>query len=293
MAHPIETVSLPALAGIEPGTNRIEIVRPLSPDDLSALDGARNLYSVASPIMTMFGVLYWNYSDLTQFTEALAQGQSGPPPAALTANRLILNYTAAADALLEHFAGIYKRQCRIKKMPDGGFEELRSYLEETDDDFEFFSHFRNYVLHAGLPVGILTVSGCAGGARSFDITHRSQDLKEADTRGQLGSCRLLDKHETVDLLHHLDRFHDLMMSRVFREVVNCFMADMKEAHALHEQLTKEVTLLGQELRPHMMTGRATDGPGFKWTFKSLPMNLIAELGIQLKQTDSTTAGEAE
>lgn len=283
MSDTVETVRLPALAGIEDRVNRIEIIRPLEDQDLQGLQQLRVLCSVALPIMTMFGVLHWNHDDITRFTESLGKTDSPLPPPQINANRLILNYIAAADALLDHFGGIYKRQCRLKEMPDTGFDDLRRHLEVIDDDFEFFSRFRNHVLHAGLPVGSYTVNNAIASGRTWTITHDSADLI-ADVRGKLASCRLLKKHKTIDLIHHLNSFHTTMMTRIFNEVLNCFMADLQNANAFHESLANEVRARGRELRPCVMTGRTNDGPKFNWTFDILPVNLIAELGIQMKKS---------
>ncbi|MDD5520845.1 MAG: hypothetical protein PHI84_08520 [Kiritimatiellae bacterium] len=282
MADTVETVRLPALAGVEDRVNRIEIIRPLEDGDIKGLQQSRALLSVAQPVMTMFGVLHWNHDDLERFTESLGKtGESLPSPQ-LNANRLILNYIAAADALLEHFARIYKRQCRLKKIADTGFDELRRHLEQTDDVFEFFSKFRNHVLHAGLPVGSYTINNAVGTGRTWTITHESSDLM-LDGRGDLASCRLLETNKTIDLVYHLNAFHKTMMTQIFNEAVNCFIEDLRTAHVFHESLVTEVRTRGSELRPCVMTSRTNQDSTFNYTFDILPVNLATELGIVIKK----------
>ena len=283
MNYSPDTVDLPALVGIDPGTgpgtSHIEVIRPIAAGETAQIEEARKLFSVVSPIMAMFDMLHWNYKEIQIFTEELTKGYNGPPTAISKANRLLLNYIASADALLDHFGATYKRQCRMKKMEVTGFDDLRRELENTDDDFEFFTHFRNYVIHVALPVGNLTVTETLGTGRTWSITYRSADLS-LDKRDRLSSCRMLAKCETIDLIQHLNRFHHLMTTRIFNEIVRCFTANLKATSQFHKTLAKEVADRAPQLQPHLMTYRKQEGERFNWTFDVLPRDLIAEFGIR-------------
>ena len=279
MTYSMDTVDLPALVGIDPETNLIEAIRPITASETTQIENARKLFSVVSPIMAMFDMLHWNYQEIQNFAEMLTKGYSGPPPAISTANRLLLNYIASADALLDHFGKTYKQQCRMKKMEDTGFQALRNHLENTDDDFEFFTHFRNYVIHVALPVGNLTVTDTLGIGRTWSITYRSAELS-LDKRDRLSSCRMLAKFETIDLIQHLTRFHHLMTTRIFNEIVRCFAVNLKETSQFHKTLAQEVERHSPKLRPHLMTNRINNDGRFKWTLDVFPRDLIAEFGIR-------------
>ncbi len=278
MNYSIDTVDLPALVGIDPETNHIEVIRPIATGETAQIEEARKLYSVVSPIMAMFDMLHWNYQEIQNFAEKLTKDYSGPPLALSTANRLFLNYISSADALLDHFGTTYKRQCRMRKMEETGFDDLRHHLENTNDDFEFFTHYRNYVIHVALPVGNLTVTETLGTGRTWSITYRSAELL-LDKRDRLSSCRMLAKFETIDLIQHLNRFHNLMTTRIFNEIVRCFADNLKATSQYHKTLAQEVANRTPKLRPHLMTFRKHDGGMFKWTFDVLPKDLIAEFGI--------------
>lgn len=282
MKYSPDTVDLPALVGIDPGTSHIEVIRPIAAGETAQIEEARKLFSVVSPIMAMFDMLHWNFQEIQSFTEDLSKSYSGPPTALSNANRLLLNYIASADALLDHFGTTYKRQCRMKKMEVNGFDDLRRNLENNDDDFEFFTHFRNYVIHVAPPVGNLTVTETLGTGRSWSITYRSDDLSR-DTRDRLSSCRMLAKNETIDLIQHLKRFHHLMTTRIFHEIVQCFTVNLKATSQFHKTLAKEVADRAPQLRPHLMTYRKQEGGRFKWTFDVLPRDLIAEFGIHFAE----------
>lgn len=280
MTYSIDTVELPALVGIDPDTNRIDVIRPIHSAEMGNIENARALFSVVSPIMTMFAILDGNYQDILKFTTALASGYRGPPPANLSANRYLLNYIASASALLDHFSKTYKRQCRLKDIPDTGFKELRRHLEQTDDVFQFFVHFRDFVLHVALPVGNLTVTDSKGSGRSMSITYRSADLRQ-DEHGRLSSCRLLSKYDNIDLILHLGQFHRLLTTRIFDQIVQCFLENLKAASRFHKTLAEEVRSRSPTLHPHLLTNRIQVGIDFTWTFDVLPEDLISQLGIEI------------
>ena len=282
MTVTIENVELPALIGIKDDPQNIQLIRSLTDKEKVELEKVRNVYYTVSPIMTIFGALYWNYNDIKKFTNSGGDALEGIPPL-LNANRLIINYIVTADALLEHFSRIYKKQCRTKKIEDTGFKDLLKRLESEDDNFEFFSRFRNHITHVGLPVGSFTVStsNAEESKRVCSITHRSNELKfkERDYK----TCRLLQKKETIDIILHLKGYHNLMMNRVFKEIVSCFMTDLQEANTLHEAIVQEVHSYGTEYRPCVLTARSYDGPKFNLSFDMFPMDLVSELGIQIKE----------
>jgi hypothetical protein len=289
MRPSIEEVHLPALAGTEPLTNRTEVVRPLTDADKVGLEHARRVLAVALPITNMYKVLSLNYDDLVAFTKTLAARSGHAVPPIINANRYIFNYLAAADALLEYFARIYKRQCRIEKVADTDFDDFRKQLEKTDDDFQFFSKFRNHVLHSGLPVGLLTQSDSHGAGETWSITYSSSELLK-DSRGEWRSCRLLTKESNIDLIVHLERFHRILMGQVFKEIVSCFHKDMHKAHEFHHSLAEEVRAIDPTLLPCVLTSRSNDGKQFHWTFSLLPMDFIGSLGIRINTKDSARGG---
>lgn len=280
MNYSAYTVDLPALVGIVPGTTHIDVVRPMASREMTIIEGTRKLYSMVSAIMAMYEMLHWNYKEIQNFTQAVTKGYSSPSEVLSTANRLLLNYIASADALLDHFGTMYKRQCRMKKIAATGFDDLRRNMENTDDDFEFFTHFRNYVIHVALPVGNLTITVSLSNDRTCSFTYRSEELSR-DKRDRLSSCRMLAKYETIDLIQHLNRFHNIITTRIYNEVVRCFEDDLIEASQYLNTFAQEVANHGPQLRPHLLTYRNHDGVNYNWSFDILPIDMIAEVGLRM------------
>ena len=271
------TVDLPALVGIDPATNHIEVVRPIATGEMAQIDGTRKLYSAVSAIMEMYEMLHRNFREIQSFTQKIAKGYSNPSKILSTANRLLLNYIASADALLDHYGTTYKRQCRIKKIAVTGFDDLRRDLENSDDDFEFFTHFRNYVIHVALPVGNLTITVALNNDRTCLFTYRAEELSR-DKRDRLSSCRMLAKYETIDLIQHLNRFHNIMTTRIYNEVARCFKDDLIVASQYLKTLAQEVANHGPQLMPNLLTYRNLEGEN--WSFDILPRDMIAEVGMR-------------
>lgn len=282
----IDTVELPALAGIDQPASRVEVLRSLSDTDQAGLEHARRTCAVAVPVMTMFGVLYWNYQDLVDFTASLHKGTAAKIDPITNCNRLLLNYLAASDALLDHISTVYKRQCRVEKVDDTGFEKLRLRLEKDDDDFEFFSAFRNHTLHSGLPVGDLTMTESLDKGTEWSITHESTDLIKNGPR-YFKDCRLLKRHKTVDLIAHIARYHDLLMGTVFRTIVHCFRSDLEKAHKFYRGIAHEVQSIDPSLKPCVVRERITTGPTGSSKFEMLQTDLIGSLKIQFNEGDPT------
>ena len=292
VTDPIETTPLPALAGFGPGGSAIKIVRPLTPEDLSQLDAGATVHRLAAPIMQMFGILTLNHGALADFAAELADPGAGFRDPSMQLNRHVLNYLASANALLGHFGVTFKKRCREVGNPDTGFDDFCRKLKAENDDFEFFCELRNHALHVGLPVGNISVAQHLHKGRSISIFHKTSSLIRDGSR-DLKRCRLLSALDEIELLPHLECFHQVFMKDVFRFIVDCLMPGLEPSSRFHARLTAEVKALGADLRPVIMTGRTKHGSEFQWAFDWLPEDVFQELGISIERKPRDTAPEPD
>lgn len=278
---PFDTIPLPALVGIGGSDGRsYRAVRTLTSDDQAGLEHARTLYHSLKPSMTMFQIVNWNYDELQAFIKTLSKDEPHNPHPMLAANRLLLNYTASANALLEHFARQYKAQCRAMKQPDSGFEKLRKELEGAHDAFQFFSCFRNHVLHNALPVGHFGQTKSLTDGVGFELTYSSDKLRDSSPRDWAG-CRLIKKMPIIDLVRVVGEFHGLLNGRILNRVVRCYRQGLDKAAACHRRLTEEVVAACPGHHPAILRERTLSGGNFTWKMDALPPDLLQDLGINL------------
>lgn len=273
-----DKVPLPALVGIEVPNRICRAVRALTSEDQTVLEHARILYQSLKPIMTMFNIVNWNYDEFHSFTGTLTKDEPQAPHPMLKANRLLFNYIASADALLDHFARQYKAQCRAKRLPDTGFEKLRDDLKRSNDVFQFFDCFRNHVLHQSLPVGELSQTKSLTEGVGFSLTYSSGQLRDSFPR-EWGCCRLIRNISTIDLVHVVDEVQDIINGRILNAIVGCYRVDLDKAADCHRRLTDEVVTAFPNHRPAILRERIYSGNEFTWKMDALPPDLLKDLGI--------------
>jgi hypothetical protein len=279
---PIETMPLPALAGMGSHAGDVKAVRPLTEDELAKLNVMKTLNRLAAPIMQMFGMLTLNHAELKEFAAELECPTHGFKDPSMQLNRHVLNYLASANALLGHFGVTFKQRCREVGNPDGAFDAFVRKLKDENDVFEFFCEFRNHALHVGLPVGNITYTKHIEQGHSIAIFHKASQLSEYGSRA-LKQCRLLKSIERIELLPRLDLFHKVFMDDVFGFIMECLLPGLKPASVFHRGLTAEVKALGAEYKPMVMIGREKKGREFKWQFEQLPEDVFKELGISVRR----------
>ena len=276
-----DTIPLPALVGIGgPDGRSYRAVRTLASDDQVGIDHAQTLYHSLKPIMTMFQIVNWNYDELQDFIKTLSKDEPHYPQPMLAANRLLLNYTASADALLEHFARQHKGQCRAMKQPDSGFKMLRGELEKTHDSFQFFACFRDHVLHRSLPVGHLSQTKSLTDGVRVSLTYSSDELRDSSPRDWAG-CRLIKKMPTIDLVRVVAEFHSILNGQILKSVLACYHLALDKAAECHRRLTAEVVEAFPNHRPAILRERMQSVNEFTWQMDALPPDLLKDLGIRI------------
>lgn len=281
MTDKLETIALPALAGLALKGTNIEVVRSLTDVDLEGLRISKTVYGLAAPVMQMFGILTLNYGALQEFAAAFSSSNKEIRNPQMDFNRHVLNYLASANALIGHFSTIFKQRTRAVGNPTDGFDNFCRGLKSESDIFEFFYEFRNHALHVGLPVGYTLIGDSLAAGRTVSVVHKTSELLRGGSK-ELKSCRLLASVEEIDLLPQIEKYHGIFMTRVFKFIVDTLVPGLDYVNRFHSALSAEVNALGVDLRPAIMTERIRNGDEFKWVFELIPVNFLEELGISLQ-----------
>jgi hypothetical protein len=151
------------LAAVDHG--RVTIVRSLSPEETRlALDDMRRLYRAHDEMQIMllvmlnersFDAAFDGYVEEVRGQGGMDLGRTGY--VALDLNRHLLNALASFNMFLDH-ANI-EIVCRFGRDSEQHqrFTQRRNEMHEGIFAYRFCYHFRNYAVHVGLPIQIVTV----------------------------------------------------------------------------------------------------------------------------------------
>jgi hypothetical protein len=260
-------------------------IRPLTTDELAYHDGARVTYCEAQSRFKLFRILELNYKAWDDFRQQLLQGgeRDGTDPI-LKFDHLMLNLLTSAYAITEHFAASLKRRFRGEA---ARLDEYRAMVERLCAEswaFAFFSDFRNYVQHCGLPIGQYRLSETPDQV-TISVTQNSAEL--CHVYKQWRKSKLDPGMGSLDLITLTEEYYHRLRGTYGNYVATTFAPDLVGIDSFYGRLTDEVQARHPEARMVFAIDLSRSqgaGPRCQMTVEFVPNRALAEIGIGAVQT---------
>lgn len=266
-------------------------IRDLTPGEFAEHDAKLEEFIRLRRRFSLLHVAEQNFAALAGFlAQVSAAANLNGNKALAEANRHFMNYFSSAYALRQHLNTSLIRDFGRNSGQVIKFQKFLSMLEEKSFDYAFVQDFRNFVQHCGFPVGEMRRTENHQG-RALSVKYSKAAL--LSDYNEWGKSKLAERPEgEFDLMVIVQKHHALVV-REFSVVIQAEYGqnlDAIEAYfvGLHEEAKKiapnAVAKIVDELPDNPYSGTVT--------FRDIPRNPLAELGLTRKKPAQDRRGES-
>jgi hypothetical protein len=276
------------LLGFSSRLGRFQIIRDLTAQEIEADAKFTPIVAEASCRLKLFRILQKNYDDWQSYIYTLLDPRTrGDDDAMDELDRLLLNYLTCAYTIREHFRVSFMRRFRNDPTRQNQYLGFVQALCKQSWAFAFLLDFRGYVQHVGLAVGKYQRQVGISSV-SVSVTQDAKALLEGSRLWRLSN--LTEHHGDIDLVKTVQEFHIHMLQHYALFVVRTFFPELVPGHQFYAKLTEEVKRIDRSLQMGFAHGsldpkQEANAIRLDLEITTRPNDLLAELGIQLKQAD--------
>jgi len=273
------------LGSLNTQTNHYDVIRELTPDELSKHTEFTPVCVEARNRLTLFRLLDRNYQDWKAYLRKLLSAEfreDGDISDEL--NRLLLNYLTFAYSIQEHFEVSFRQRFKKDATKLKEYEDFLNRVCSASWPFAFILDFRGYVQHVGLGIG-RNNRNVNDDSVTIEITADAKQLV-ADSR-QWKRSALTEAKGEIELIPVIKEFHIQMIQSYAVYVAKVFFPELKDAAEFYQTLTVEAKAKDPLSRMVFFDGtpKVEEKEGGKKSINLnlafVPNDLFQELGIKI------------
>ena len=235
---------------------------------------------------TLLHVLDENHEALNSFISQLrAAGRYDANNTLSEANRHLMNYLSAAYSLRQHLGTALKRDFGRKSEQCSKYQTFLHLLEQKCFDYAFIQDFRNFVQHCGFPVGHLQLTREQTG-NVVTINYAKADLLNEYDKWEKSDLRNRPETE-FDLLLITQRHHRVVLNEFPVVIHASYGTNLDRIESFFLCLQAEARKIDQNAVAKLVTELPANPEQGRITFRDIPQNPLAELGLSRKEATSS------